>query len=259
MNCPSCGREGDGRFCSECGAPLQGAACRSCGAALEPGARFCNECGLPSGVSAPLRRNPRQSSNTAWYLAAAVLLVMIVAILVPMVLEDDVAPAPGEAAPASGVEAPFANGATGSPPPLSDDMRVNADRLFNRIMEIRETGDPAEAAQFYPMAIQAYQAAEPLDADGLYHLSLIQAAAGDLAAGRETAERILDMAPNHLLALGAAGEASVEMGDTAAARAYYTRFLENYETERTNQYPEYIDHARILPAYEQQARMVTGR
>lgn len=252
MKCPTCSRESDGRFCPECGTPLQGAECRSCGASLETGARFCNQCGTPASAIVPLQSGGRRSSDKAWYLAAAVLLVMIIVILVPMVLDDD-----GPAAPSAA--APFANGATGTPPPLSGDMRVNADRLFNRIMEARETGDPADAARFYPMAIQAYQAAEPLDADGLYHLSLIQEAAGDLAAGRATAERILDMAPNHLLALGAAGEASMELGDTAAARGFYTRFLENYEAERANQYPEYIDHARILPAYEQQARAVTGR
>ncbi len=247
MKCPRFGRHGSGRFCSDCGTPLTEAACRACGAGLETGARFCTQCGAPAGAPAASAR-PR--SNAPWYLAGGVLLVMIAAILVPMLLDGD--DASGNAV------APFANTGSGTPPPLSGNMRDNADRLFNRIMEARETGDPAQAAQFYPMAIQAYQAAEPLDADGLYHLSLIQTASGNPAAARATAERILDMAPNHLLGLGAAGEASMASGEPDAARAFYERFLEHYETERTQEYPEYLDHARILPAYEQQARSIVG-
>lgn len=251
MQCPSCGRSSDGKFCPECGTALRDAVCRSCGAPLAPGARFCTQCGAATGALAP---TPATASNRPWYFAAAVLLVLIAALLVPMLVD-----APDEGAAAANGAAPFAGDGSGTPPPLSDDMRANADRLFNRIMQERESGDPARAEQFYPMAIQAYAASEPLDADGLYHLSLIQAASGDFAAARATAERILAMQPNHLLGLGAAGEAAREQGDTSAARAYYQRFLENYETERTNQYPEYLDHGRIFPRYEQQARSIVGQ
>ena len=31
------------------------------------------------------------------------------------------------------------------------------------------------------------------------------------------------------------------------------------EAERVQQYPEYLDHARILPAYQEQARFVTSQ
>lgn len=250
MQCPVCARESDGKFCPECGAPLRNAACRSCRAPLTAGARFCTQCGAPTGAGAAASPS---GSNTPWYIAAAVLAVLIVAMLVPMLFGDD------DPAQSPAAVAPFADdGASGAPPPLSDNMRENADRLFNRIMQERETGDPALVRQFYPMAIQAYQAAEPLDADGLYHLALVQTAGGDAAAARATAERILAMQPNHLLGLGAAAEAAVEQGDTAAARTFYQRYLDNYEAERTNQFPEYIDHARILPTYEQQARVITA-
>ena len=251
MQCPSCGRTSDGKFCPECGTALRDAACRSCGAPLAPGARFCTQCGAATGADARAGSTP--GANRPWYVAAGVLLVLIAALLLPMLVD-----APDEGAASNGV-APFAGDGSGAPPPLSGDMRANADRLFNRIMQERESGDPSRAEQFYPMAIQAYEASEPLDADGLYHLSLIQAASGDHAAARATAERILSMQPNHLLGLGAAGEAALEQGATAAARAYYQRFLENYETERTNQYPEYLDHGRIFPRYEQQARSIVGQ
>lgn len=252
MKCPRCGRASDGRFCPDCGTPLAGAGCRACGAPLDTGARFCAQCGAPAtGGSATSPAGSTRGGNTGWYIAGAVLVVMIISVLVPMLSDGDAPPA----------EAPVAGSAsgTGTPPPLSGNMRENADRLFNRIMEARESGNTAQAVQFYPMAIQAYESAEPLDADGLFHLSLIQAAAGDPAAARTTAERILDMSPNHLLGLGAAGEATLEQGDTAAARAYYQRFLDSYESERTRDLVEYLDHSRILPSYEQQARAITAR
>jgi len=250
MKCPGCGRQSDGKFCPDCGTPLHGAACRSCGAALTSGARFCNQCGAPTGAAAPAARSARDSSNTPWLIAGGVLVVIILVMVVPMFFGNDT--------PQSQA-APFASGGgTGTPPPLSGDMRQNADRLFNRIMEARERGDNAGAAQFYPMAIQAYQASEPLDADGLYHLSLIQAASGDFAGARSTAQRILDMSPNHLLGLGAAAEALLESGDTTAAREHYARYLEAFEAERSKGYPEYLDHSAILPAYQQQARIITG-
>src|SRR5690606_26731122 len=146
MKCPSCGRESDGKFCPECGASLRDAACRNCGTTLTAGARFCNQCGTATGVAGPpAAGSPRNSSNTPWLMAGGVLVIIILAMVVPMFLGDDT---PAQQQPA----APFAGSAgSGTPPALSGDMRENADRLFNRIMETRETGDPAQAAQFYPM------------------------------------------------------------------------------------------------------------
>jgi hypothetical protein len=47
-------------------------------------------------------------------------------------------------------------------------------------------------------------------------------------------------------------------GDTAAARDYYRRFLAAYETESQKVYPEYIDHARVLPEYRSAAEALVG-
>jgi hypothetical protein len=55
----------------------------------------------------------------------------------------------------------------------------------------------------------------------VYHLSLLQTAAADFPAALATAKRILAVAPDHLLALSAAGDASALMRDTANARRYY--------------------------------------
>jgi hypothetical protein len=133
-------------------------------------------------------------------------------------------------------------------------MRENADRLFNRVMQARESGDSASMLQFAPMAIMAYQNSGPLDADGWYHLSTLQTASGDAEAGRASAEQILSNAPNHLLGLSAAASASVALGDRQAAAGYYRRFLDALAQERTKTLPEYQDHAQLLPGLETEAR-----
>jgi tetratricopeptide (TPR) repeat protein len=154
--------------------------------------------------------------------------------------------------------APGAAGAT-AVDPLSGTPREQADRLFNRIMTENSEGNTEQAVFFTPMAIQAYQAAEPLDADGLFHLSLIQAVAKDYAAAQETAQRILDAAPSHLLGLGAMAEASLAAGDTAKARQAWTAYLDNLLAERAKGLQEYADHATILDTYAESARKLLGR
>jgi hypothetical protein len=126
-------------------------------------------------------------------------------------------------------------------------------------MEERSAGNNERASFFLPMAIAAYRQAGPLDADGLYHLSLLEAAAGQHAESRATAERILATAPNHLLGLGAAAEAAAESGDSAAAAAFYRRFLQAYDDEIARSLPEYRDHARGIPAYLDAAQRLVPR
>lgn len=267
MKCPNCGSESSGRFCPSCGATLREAGCAECGAKLPPGARFCNSCGAEVGGAA---RGGRQrggkraagsrgrgpvtadNSNLPWYVAGAVLLVLIFVLVVPMVTGGDDVPARGTAPLGTGGAV-----APGTPPPLNGTPREQADQLFNRIMTARETGDTTTARFFAPMGIQAYQAAEPLDDDGLYHLAIIHNVAGDYASARQTAERILARSPNHLLGLAAAAEAAEGAGDPAAAREYHSRLVQAYQTEFARGLPEYQDHARILPEYLEKARQAT--
>jgi hypothetical protein len=257
MKCPNCGRESNGRFCPSCGASLKATECGECGSKLAPGARFCTSCGAEAGAATGAtagrkagRRKGRGAAvpdggNLPWYIAGAVLLVLVLVLLVPMLMGgDDNVPAPGAA--------PFgaATGAApGTPPPLNGTPREQADRLFNRIMTARESGDTTSARFFAPMGIQAYQAAEPLDDDGLYHLATIHNVAGDHATARQVADRILARSPNHLLGLAAAAEAAEGAGDQQAARDYHRRLVEAYPTEIGKPLPEYQDHARILPEH----------
>ncbi|HSM36357.1 MAG TPA: hypothetical protein VK837_08190 [Longimicrobiales bacterium] len=162
--------------------------------------------------------------------------------------------------------APFSSGASpsttapsgGGPPALSGDMRANADGLFDRIMRELSAGDTARARFFAPMAMDAYRMAGELDADGRFHLSLVQSIAEEYTAARETAESILGQNPNHLLGLAAAATAAEGAGDDEAALAYHRRFLEALPSERERGLQEYQDHALILPEYEAAARAAIG-
>lgn len=143
--------------------------------------------------------------------------------------------------------------ADAGPPPLTGTPREQADRLFNLIMENKEKGDTAKAKFFVPMGVQAYGMAGELDADGLYHLSLLQALGGNGRDAEATAEKILAKAPKHLLGLAAAAQGAAEAGDKQAARAYYQRFLAAYSAESGKTLPEYRDHAAALPVYRAEA------
>lgn len=249
MECPVCAVSSDGEFCANCGAPLAGAACDVCDAPLVAGARYCTQCG------APVRDRP---SPLPWIVAAASLVAVIVVLLLPTLRDGR----PSQAPMFSGGDAGFSTmppTSPGTPPPLTGTPREQADRLFNRVMEERAGGNDERATFFLPMAITAYEQAAPLDDDGLYHLSLLQAAAGRNGQARATAENILGRNPNHLLALGAAAEAAEDNGDTTAAREYARRFLDSYDLEKDKPLPEYQDHARILPDYMQTARRILGR
>lgn len=247
MRCPNCKTESSGRFCPSCGAALGGAACAACGARLAAGARFCTQCGKPAGGG-----SGRSTVPLSWVIAAAAVLVAAVVLLMPRGGGSGMA-----ASPTTLTGAPGAGGTALDP--LSGTPREQADRLFNRIMQENSSGNVDQAVFFTPMAIQAYEAAEPLDADGLFHLSLIQAVAKDYAAAQETAQRILDMAPNHLLGLAALAEAALEAGDTAKAREAYGAYLDNLLSERAKGLQEYMDHSPILDSYADSARTLLGR
>lgn len=243
MRCATCGTESDGRFCPSCGAPLVEAKCRSCNAPLVPGARFCTACGEP--VQPP-------SSALPWIITGVAIAALIVVLLLPVLRPP--APSPGGAL----ANGPVAAGATGSPPPLTGTPREQADRLFNRIMQERAAGNDQQAEFFLPMALMAYEQAGALDADGLYHLGLLQIVAGRDSDASATAARILADEPHHLLALVVAAQAALAAGDTAAARRDYRLFIDSFDAEKARPLPEYQDHAAILPEYRREAEAFLG-
>jgi tetratricopeptide (TPR) repeat protein len=160
------------------------------------------------------------------------------------------------------MSAPFAgtNGSVSTPngnvtpPALTGTPREQADRLFDRIMTTYEKGDTAQARFFLPMGMAAYQQAGDLDDDGLYHLALLQTAAGQYSDAIASTKKILAKDADHLLALGAAAEAAENAGDNTAAREYNEHFLRVYDVEKKKTKEEYVEHSRVLPQYEAAAR-----
>jgi len=242
IDCPRCGASGGGAFCPSCGAGLQPPPCRACGAQPPPAARYCPACGRR--LVGRLRRVHPGVAAVGLGLA-----LIAAAVLLPTRGGAPVTIGPEATEPPS---APAAGGS--GAPALSGDMRANADGLFDRIMRELAAGDTARARFFVPMAVDAYRMAGDLDADGLFHLSLVHAIGGDHAAARQAAGRILSGDPNHLLGLAAAAAAAEGEGDAEAARAYHRRFLEALPAERDRPLQEYRDHAPILPGYEEAAR-----
>lgn len=247
MICPICRAEAPGAYCPACGAPVEGARCRSCDAALLPGANFCIHCGTATREGAPSWRAP-------WLVAVVAVVALFIALLASGQPADR-SSAPNTRPSGSGT---FDLGAR-RPPELTGTPREQADRLFNRVMQALSQNDTEQASFFLPMAILAYQQAGELDDDGLYHLSLLQAASGDASTARATAERILEREPDHVLALGAAARAADQAGDTEAARRYYRHLVRVYQAELERGRTEYEVHADILPTYRAEATEYLGR
>ncbi|MFQ5538407.1 MAG: hypothetical protein ACE5GJ_13265 [Gemmatimonadota bacterium] len=164
-----------------------------------------------------------------------------------------VRPGPGPA-PAGGMSG--GGGVNPNGPGVTDITQMTpreaADRLFDRVMRTISAGDTAAALGFQPMAVQAYQRAEPLDADGLFHQSLLELLT-DPPAALATAKRILEMDPDHILGLGAAAEAARAMGDDEAAAEFYRHLLEAYDAQAARSLPEYEGHSGLLSAYRAEA------
>lgn len=201
------------------------------------------------------------STATAGFLgsvAGALAVMVVVLVVAANGGERNVGPGSAfDAAGSAGVAGP-AGEAPGRAPPLTGTPREQADRLFNRVMQSLAMGDSAQASFFLPMAILAYKQAGDLDADGHYHLAVLETTAGNYAAAREAADRILAEAPDHLLGLGAAARAAAQAGDVATARRLYARLLGVYDEERVRERPEYRDHAQILPDYKDEAQRFVG-
>lgn len=257
--CPSCGESAAGRFCAHCGVVLS-ADCRECGNSIPRGGRFCNQCGTASApAAAPQAGEPAAApagggaGKLPWAIAGAAVVALAAVLLLPRLREEPAAPAAfSPAAPAAGP----AMGAGGDPRAVdlaSMTPREAADRLFNRVMQSVSSGDSAEAQAFLPMAISAYERVPELDADGHYHLAVLQMVRGDHRAARAEADAILETSPSHLFGLFTAAQAERELGNEAEATAFFRRFRDAYEAETARQLPEYGEHAPALAAMKSEA------
>ena len=262
--CPRCGTPGSGNFCPNCGASRGQASCPTCGHTPEPGSRFCTQCGTPLGVGAAApppaaaaaspaspAAGAGQGSNLGWWVAGLALVALILFVAYPVLTDANEGPAP--AAGAAGAPAAGASSVDlGSMTPIQA-----ADRLYDRVMRAASAGDSTEVVMFLPMSIAAYERARPLNADGFYHLSLLQRMAGDAQAALATAGEALEASPDHLLNLGAAAEAAEALGDSAQARDYWQRFVDAYDGEMEAGREEYQMHGTMMGELLQRARDAT--
>lgn len=236
MKCPNCGTDASGKFCSNCGASLKSSACSKCGAPLSAGAKFCHACGTPAAPSAAVAAR----SGVPWFLVGAVVVVAIVVLAVTQLR-------PG--APVASPTPPPAMGG-GGPVDLSQlSPRDAADRLFNRVMMLREAGSADSAAFFAPMALQAYGMLEALDNDARFHIGLIELAAGNPEGARAQADTIAGDVPTHLFAAMLRADAARARDDADAARAAEQAYLQNFDAEMNARRPEYEHHGPWLTTY----------
>lgn len=253
MKCPTCGSEAAGRFCSDCGAALGTTPCPKCGHEPPAGARFCNECGTAiagaGGVAVAGAGGPASGkapvNQAVWYMAGALMVGLILVMAYPVYGPGRASPRPPPAAAPTGASAVDLSAMT---------PRQAADRLFNRVMAAASAGDDTEVINFLPMAISAHEMVEDLDADGRFHLVTLRLQGALNEEALESAEEILAEQPNHLLGLAGAADASLAMGDSAGARAFYQRWLDAYDSEMAKDLPEYRDHGALLPTMRAMAQ-----
>jgi len=236
------------RFCPSCGAPVKGAG------------RFCTSCGADLGSLAPPApagpppavSDGGSGARLGWVVAAFLLVAIILVVVFP-VLNRSTLP-PSASAPGAPPLGPAPNVDLSSMTP-----REAAERLFNRVMTAVAAGNEAEARNFAPMAVAAYELAEPLDVSGTFDLSLLKAVSLDYQGALDSAEAALQEHPDHLFLLSAAGAAAGAMGERERAEAHYRRLLEVFEVQAALDVPEYLGRPGLLPQMRGEAEAFLAR
>jgi len=252
MKCSACGAEASGNFCASCGTPLGEKSCSSCGAKLQPGSRFCTACGTPLSGD-PGRGGGGgtggEGSKLAWWMAGVFLVLLLGALGYPILTRDDGMSQGGQVAPGMGGESGGAGLVDLTTMPLGE----QATTLFNRVMASNSAGDTADVNFFLPKALVIHEQLNPTDPDGIYHFALLHQVGGDFEAALSKAQEGLADAPDYLLLLAVAAEASSNLGDAAQAAEYYQRFVAVYDREIALARLGYDHHQPILPVYREEA------
>ena len=193
--------------------------------------------------------------NLGWWVAGALLAVTILALGYPILTRSD--------GPTGGAVAPPGMGGTGGGAGAVDlttmSLEEQGNVLFNRVMGSSSAGDSADVEFFLPKALVIYGQLSPTDPDGLYHYALLYQVGGDFEAALAKAGEGLAQIPDYLLLLAVAAEASVGLGDQAAAQEYYGQYLEVFEAEMEEMRPGYEHHTSIFPVYREEALAFVGR
>ena len=237
--CPACGNAASGRFCSSCGATLDASACGECGAALAPGARYCHRCGATVGHAVASFATPAgvpssgERTSLPWIIAGSALVALVVLVAARGARSPELAASPSPPAPMAGGRAPDISGMT---------PRERADRLFDRVMSYAGRGAMDSVRMFAPMALAAFDLAQPLDADGRYDLGRIAEVAGLADLARAQADTILASHRDHLLGLALASSVARMRGDARSGADYDRRLVSAESREMARGLPEYQRH-----------------
>jgi tetratricopeptide (TPR) repeat protein len=259
MKCPSCGAAASGKFCASCGNPLRAKKCPGCGVEVPEGSRFCIGCGkaLTAGRGAKSRsvQTPasapvdRGNANLAWWVAGALLVVVLLALGYPVLTRSNGAGGGGSAPAGMGGE----SGGSGLVDLTAMSLEEQGTILFNRVMSSNSAGDSADVEFFLPKALFIYEELNPEDPDGLYHYALLHQVGGDHSSALAKAQEGLAQIPDYLLLLAVAAEASAGLGDEAGAEGLYRHFLDVYDTEMGLLRPGYEHHQTIFSIYRDEA------
>lgn len=216
--------------------------CPACHAPLATEARDRHRCGraVTAGVG----------EQAPWIVAWALVLVALAGITWFVTTKDARAAAPDMAN--AGNTAAGQGGGAGAPPDISQmTPRERFLRLHDRIMNAVGTGDTATALRFAPMALQAYDMLDQVDADARYHAGVIHIQLGDYPAALALADTIQAAAPKHLFAALLRLEAAQAGRDAAAYDRARKTFLADIDQELRAGRPEYDEHRAMLDDLKQ--------
>lgn len=218
--------------------------CPSCGGRAPIGPRYCQGCGASLDGASWL------TPQTLTVLAAAGIALVALGFLFASVINVEQAP-------------PVSSTVTAAPRPVPPDLstmspREAADRLFNRVMTADEQGDAGAVQQFAPMALSAYDMLENLDTDALYHVGLIQTAAGDLDRARDYTDQLTTIVPGHLLAIILEHRLATQENDQVAASRAIELFQSRYDDEIVIDRPEYQHHRPSIEKFRDEINAING-
>lgn len=126
--------------------------------------------------------------------------------------------------------------------------RDRADRLYDRVMRLVDEGKADSAVFFSTMAVGAYEALAPFDADLRYDYGRMAEVAGDLDLAQAQADSILLSSPNHLLGLVLSARVATLKGEIERELTLYDRLVAAKDAELAKNLAEYSRHMPDIEA-----------
>ena len=121
-------------------------------------------------------------------------------------------------------------------------------------MAASESGDSAEALQFAPMALQAYNNLGTLDNDARYHVALLHLTVNDIKSARVQVDLLRKSVPNHLIGFMLEHQIAERSGKQDSAARAYKGFLAAYDAEIATGREEYQDHLKSIERFRTAAQ-----